>query len=288
MAASEDLTAPHAPRGDLRIPAQAFTDELTVRSYEAGRDGVVRPGVILRYLEHLATRASSALGFDNRWYRDRNGAWVVREMSLLIGEAPGIDDELRLFTWVADFRRVQATRDYLIVRADTGRLVARASARWAYIDRVRLLPARIPDSLTERMGPWGHAMRPRQPAPPLDSAPLAAQTRLVAREYEADTQQHINNCVYLDWFDEAARQAGATGALTGEPLRLRPRFYRLEYIRPAQPGDTLSVATTTPLRAGSRGIGFWQTISPAGEATSGVAGDIIARAWTESLMARRV
>lgn len=287
MAASEDLAASHAPRGDLRIPAQAFSDELTVRSYEVGRAGVVRPGVILRYLEHLATRASGALGFDNRWYRDRNGAWVVREMSLLIGDAPGIDDELRLFTWVADFRRVQATRDYLIVRADSGRLVARASARWAYIDRMRLLPARIPDTITARMGPWGHAMRPRQPAPPLDGAPLAAETRLAAREYEADTQQHVNNCVYLDWFDEAAHLAAITGALTGEPLRLRPRFYRLEYIRSAQPGDTLTVATTAPLRAGSRGLGFWQTITLAGDTAAGAPGDIIARAWTESLIARR-
>ena len=283
MAASEDQTIPREPRGDQRIPAQAYSDALIVRSYEVGRDGAIRPGVVLRYLEHLATRASATLGFDNRWYNDHSGAWVVREMSLLIGDLPGIDDELRLFTWVADFRRVQAQRDYLIVRADTGRLVARASARWAYIDRVRLLPMRIPEVITARMGPWGHAMRPRQPAPREDDAPPVAKSRLIAREYEADTQQHVNNCVYLDWFDEAARQAASAGALTGEPLRLRPRFYRLEYIRPTQPGDALTVATAAPLRTGSRGLGFWQTITIDGDQSSAA----IARAWTASLIARR-
>jgi acyl-CoA thioesterase FadM len=57
---------------------------------------------------------------------------------------------------------------------------------------------------------------------------------------------------------------------------LRPRFSRLEYIRPAQPGDTLTIATTAPLRARSRSLGFWQTISsPDG---------LVARAWTESLI----
>ncbi len=260
---------------DLRVPSQAFTGGLTVRSYEVGRAGGVRPGTILRYLEHLATRASAALGFDNRWYRDHNSAWVVREMALLLGVAPTIDDELRLATWVSDFRRVQATREYLITCANSGRLVARASARWAYIDRTRLTPIRIPDAICEPMGPWGYPMRPRAVAPLPAAAPLASELRLTAREYEADSQQHINNCVYLDWFDEAAQHAAAAGALTDQPVRLRPRFYHLEYMRPAQPGDALSVAITAPLRQRSRSLAFWQTIS----AESG----LVARAWTEIL-----
>ncbi len=265
-------------RSDVRVPPQAYQNGLTVRSYEVGRDHTISPGIILRYLEHLATQASAALGFTNRWYRDHNGAWVVREMSLLLGDLPGIDDELRLFTWVADFRRVQATRDYLIARADTGRLVARASARWAYIDRMRLTPARIPDEITARMGPWGYAMRARQPEPLLSDAPIISEMRLTARDYEADTQQHINNCVYLDWFHEASAQTATQGALTGKPARLRPRFYHLEYIRATQPGDALTVATTAPLRERSRALGFWQTITT----PDGVA----ARAWTESLIVR--
>lgn len=200
-------------------------------------------------------------------------------MSLLIGDLPCIDDHLRLFTWVADFRHVQATRDYLITRADTGRLVARASARWAYIDRTRLQPLRIPTDITARMGPWGHAMRPRAAGAAPNDAPLAAEMRLTARDYEADSQQHVNNCVYLDWFEEAAHHAAATGALTGAPLRLRPRFYHLEYIRPTQPGAALTVATTAPLRERSRSLGYWQTIT--------AADGLMARAWTESLIAER-
>ena len=265
-------------RVDRRVPPQAYQSGLTVRSYEVGREHAISPGIVLRYLEHLATQASAALGFTNSWYRERNGAWVVREMSLLLGDLPGIDEKLRLFTWVADFRRVQATRDYLIARADTGRLVARASARWAYIDRARLTPARIPDEITSRMGPWGYAMRTRQPEPMLSDAAITSEMRLTARDYEADTQQHINNCVYLDWFHEAATQTAAQGALTGAPTRLRPRFYHLEYIRATQPGDGLTIATTAPLRARSRALGFWQTITTA----DGVA----ARAWTESLISR--
>lgn len=274
------------PRDNLAIPAQAYHETLTTRSYEVGRDGTARPGVILRYLEHLATRASAALGFSNRWYHDQNSAWVVREMSLLLGALPGIDDELRLATWVSDFKRVQAMREYLITDATSGRLVARAAGRWAYIDRTRLLPARIPDEITTRIGPWGYGMRSRTPAPHALEAPTAAEMRLIARGYEADTQQHVNNCVYLDWFDEAAERAATAGALTGVSERLRPRFYRLEYIQQTQPGDALRVLTATPQRAGSRGLGFWQTLTTAAAEDPG-AGSVLARVWTESLRARR-
>ena len=210
LSVARDYAQAPGPRGARRFPPEAWADALTVRSYEAGRDGSVRPGVILRYLESLATRASAGLGYDNRWYRDNRGAWVVREMSLLLGARAGIDDDLRLFTWISEFRRVQATREYLITRADTGRIVARAQARWAYIDRVTGQLTRIPNDLTARMGPWGHGMRPRRPAQAGDGLTPAASLPLVAREYEADTQGHVNNCVYLDWFDEAASQAMAT------------------------------------------------------------------------------
>lgn len=258
------------------VPPEAWADTLTVRSYEVGRDGAVRPGVILRYLENLATRASAGLGFDNRWYRERNAAWVVREMALLLGAQAAIDDELRLYTWVSEFRRVQATRDYLIVRGDSGRVVARAQARWAYIDRATGQLARIPEALVSRMGPWGYAMRPRRrPHPPAlspDGRGRSGRLDLVAREYEADTQGHINNCVYLDWLDEAARQT--------LPQPARPRYVWLEYLRSALPGDALTIQTA-PLVSRSRGRGLWQWMAPT---AAGANTPPIVRAWSEWLL----
>lgn len=275
LSAPSTLSSTTPIRGDLRYPPEAWQDTQSVRSYEVGRDGAVRPAEIQRYLENLATRASAGLGFDNRWYREHGVAWVVREMSLLLGAHTAIDDELRLATWVSEFRRVQATRDYLITRADSGRLVARAQARWAFIDRETGRLARIPDEITARMGPWGYGMRPRSAREASDGLESIASMSLIAREYEADTQGHINNCVYLDWFHEAALQALAPGAY--DPANPpRARFFWLEYIRPTLPGETLTIQTAIA-RERSRGRALWQWLAPAaGEAP-------VARAWSEWL-----
>ena len=79
-------------------------------------------------------------------------------MRLLLWDTPALADEAHLATWLSGYRRVQATREYCIWREPEQRLVARAQGRWAYVDRERGLPTRIPDDLIERFGVAGHAM----------------------------------------------------------------------------------------------------------------------------------
>src|SRR5262249_55192442 len=202
------------------IPPRAFTQRLRVRSYEVGRDGRARLSTILRYCEQIATEASAFAGFDPAWYLRQGTAWVVREMNLLLGALPTVGDELLLATWVADFKRVQSRRDYALWYADSSRLIARAEARWAYVDRVRGLPLRISQEIITALAPLGHLMHTRAPAmlaPP--DGPSHALT-LTARDYEADSQQHINNCVYADWLGEGlARSLRARGVELASTLR---------------------------------------------------------------------
>jgi len=65
---------------------------------------------------------------------------------------------------------------------------------------------------------------------------------IVAREYEADVHQHINNCVYGDWLYEGfhATLRAADQSVT----RIRPRYLTLEYLRQARPGDQVRIVTS--------------------------------------------
>lgn len=244
-------------------PAGAFVQSGTVRSYEVNRTGHINLGIVLRYLESLATEASASLGFDFRWYEEHNVAWVVREMNLVLGVLPGIGDELRLATWVSDFKRVQAQREYVVWLPHSERQVARASARWAYIDRVRRVPQRLHDELLGTFGVLGNALRPRAlPMMEEQTEVLAREElRLTARHYEADSQQHINNCVYADWLGESLHLALAS-AHDATGLVMRPRSYRIEYVRPAQPGEDICVITMVT-RRGARALSVHQEIANA-------------------------
>ena len=240
----------------LMIPDSAFTDRLRVRSYEVGQSGTIGLGTALRYCEALATDASASVGFDRSWYEAHHAAWVVREMTILLGALPRIGAELGLATWVAQFRRVQAQREYAIWQTATGRMVARASARWAYCDADRGQLIRIPDAILETMQSPGVSM-PEYRYHRFHRSEVgtngSATTLLQARAYETDTQQHVNNCVYADWLTEAFTQAAKAPADTWPAVAWRPRFYRIEYIRAVVAGDALRIETETA-PYGSRGI----------------------------------
>src|SRR5215469_7975324 len=234
----------------LTIPEEAFRDRLRVRSYEVGRSGTIGLGTTLRYCEALATDASAALGFDRSWYEAHNTAWVVREMNIQLGSLPRIGAELRLATWVSEFRRVQAQREYAIWQETSGQMVARASARWAYCDALRGQPIRIADAILQRMQPLGNMLSVRRYTAPSATSSLSAAEApsadtsseffLKAREYETDTQQHINNCVYGDWLVEAlAVTSSSVDHDEVSPVLRRPRFYTIEYIRAVVAGDSL-------------------------------------------------
>ncbi len=231
----------HAPLG-------AFQQTYSVRSYEVGRTGHIGLGMVLRYFESLATEASASAGFDFRWYEDHGAAWVVREMNVMLGVLPAIGEELRLATWISDFRRVQAQREYVIRAPHRDRLVARATARWGYIDRLRGAPRRIHDELSSGIATLGHAM-PSRRAPFVDDkgdASLTSELILTARETEADSQQHINNCIYADWLSEGLHHALKRHS-ESPPCAARPRQHSIEYMRPAMPGDTVRVSTSVSL-----------------------------------------
>lgn len=250
-------------KGMSYAPAGAFVESSSARSYEVNRTGHIGVGVVLRYLESLATEASASLGFDFRWYEEHGAAWVVREMNLLLGVLPGIGDELRLATWVSDFKRVQAQREYAIWRPQSDRLVALASARWAYIDRVRGQPQRLHDEMLGAFSALGNSMRPRALPMVDEQSDLLARGELLltARDYEADSQQHINNCVYADWLSEGLDLALGP-AREGIKLVTRPRFYRIEYVRSALPGDDIRVTTLVSHR-GARALTVHQEIASA-------------------------
>jgi acyl-CoA thioesterase FadM len=228
----------------MRAPEDAFVEQLRVRSYEVGRDGTIGFGTLLRYLELVATDHSASLGYDFRWYELHGTAWFVRTMDLWLGAQPSMDDRLRVATWVAGFRRVQARREYAITRADTGALVVRASARWGYVDRMTGRPRAIEDELLAEF-----AVHPGHVLPPgvsdtLISAVASGAVSLTARTYEADTQGHINNSVYGDWLMEALRALGRESPAAPALRAAVPRRVRLDYVRPVQAGDGVRIVTT--------------------------------------------
>jgi acyl-CoA thioesterase FadM len=185
-------------------------------------------------------------------------------MDVWLGTLPGMNEELRLATWVADFRRVQARREYAVTRAAGGALVARASGRWGYVDRLTGHPRRLEDELASAFAVYpAEGLAPSAAAAPVPPVASASMT-LAARSYEADTQGHVNNTVYADWLVEGLRRLARERPDLPALRATVPRRYLIEYVRPVRVGDTVTVATGV-LPLGSRRLAVEQSVTRAAD-----------------------
>ena len=216
--------------------------EYRVRFDEATPRGLLRGSALLGYVQDVAWRHSEALGFARDWYRKRGVAWLVRavEARLLAPIADG--ETLTVTTRLTGYRKVMARRE-TEVAGPAGDLRALVLIDWAMTDGrapVRI-PAEFERAPIDGPGPFAPIRVDLPPSPP-DATALRFSPRL----RELDPMNHANNSVYLDWLDEAVAAAGAAG---DEATAAIPRRYRMEYLRPAEPGSAL-VSTAWPVGPG--------------------------------------
>lgn len=217
--------------------ALAHEASYRVRFDEAGPSGLVRTSGLLRYAQDVAWLHSAVRGFDREWYGERQLTWLVRCAELEVLQPIPLGATIVSKTAVVGHRRVWARRRGEFRLAD-GTLGGWVHTDWVMIDGRGAL-TRIPPifaetfRIPEASGQIGRV--------PLGSTPPDAATREFAvRPHELDPMDHVNNAVYLDWFEEAI--VGASGSEAAAALSAIPRRYRLEYAAAADAGAALSDA----------------------------------------------
>jgi len=250
-----------------------YTTRFRVRHYELSPTGHVHHDVYQQYLHQLSFEASADAGYGLKRYAELGTMWFIRTIIVEYGRPVGFDDEIEARTWVSDFRRFRSHREYVLTHVPSGDMVLRGRADWVYLDVHTLWPKRLTPDILAQFNPTGQtAVEPVSRADEPDAYTEAIVTSIPwsVRWREADAAGHVNNAVYTGWFEEAVRQA--LGDLTPGPSPTRrgespPSLpgkgagglgcapitrHEIEYLRPAQPGDVLTVTARPRSRVGDR------------------------------------
>jgi acyl-CoA thioesterase FadM len=219
------------------MSAPRTTVEFRVRSYEVRSDKRVGNASFLNWFQEAAFANSIELGFPPERYEQMGIGWVMRETELEVLERPRFDEVVYVTTWIADFRRVQANREYEARRED-GTLLARCDTKWAMLDRETLRPTRIPDVMLQVFQPAQDFVLEPQAWPTVEGETFVGEHHVSV--YEEDEMAHVNNANYLKWIEENARRAMEAA---GRPA---PTFHRhlLEYRLPAFKGEVVTTHST--------------------------------------------
>lgn len=125
-------------------PPGAYTLRREVEWRDLDAAGHVNNANYMAYCEDAGVHVAAAFGWTIRRMIEAGFGIVARHYRLEYKQPAMLGDTLEILTYIGEFGRTSAVRHYVITRASDGALLARAQARWVWVDLRTGRPIRIP------------------------------------------------------------------------------------------------------------------------------------------------
>lgn len=162
---------------------------------------ITLPGII-NYFQDCSTFQSESLDFGVDYFAEHKRAWILSYWQVVVERYPKLGEEIEVATWATGFKGMIGDRNFCMKDKD-GNCVAYANSLWVYMDMAKGRPTRPSAQEIEAYGtddalPMEY--EPRKITLPEETEELAA---FPVRRYHIDTNEHVNNCQYVQMAAEA-------------------------------------------------------------------------------------
>ena len=197
-----------------------------VRYSEIDHRGTMTLPALINYFQDASTFQSEAIGLGmDRLKHDRK-AWVLSYWQVIVERYPQMCEKITTGTFATEFKGLYGNRNFYM-KDGSGELIARANSIWAFMDLEKGRPVR---PAAEHIDPYGTCepldmpYEERKIALPEQSE---AGEPFPVRKYHIDTNEHVNNCQYVQM------------ALEMVPGDIQVRQLRVDYKKSAVLGDMI-------------------------------------------------
>lgn len=187
------------------IRNNAYTFESRVRFSEVDHTKQITLPGIINYFQDCSTFQSESFGLGVDYFADHKRAWILSSWQVVIERYPGLGESIRVSTWATDFKGLFGDRNFCMKDED-GQNIAYANSLWVYMDMekgrpVRPMPHEIEAYGTSEALDMEYA--PRKITLPKETEEKPA---FPVRKYHIDTNEHVNNCQYVQMALEALEE----------------------------------------------------------------------------------
>ena len=208
-----------------------YTFESRVRFSEIDDTKRLTLPALVNYFQDCSTFQSEDIGLGIDVLKARGKVWILSSWQIVVNRYPEMGERIQVSTWATGFEGLYGTRNFQIKDAQ-GEVAAYANSIWVFMDMEKGRPVRPPQEDTE-------AYRPEPPmdvefAPRKIRMPQEAEDRehFPVRRYHIDTNEHVNNCQYIQMAVEVMPECARSGQI------------RVEYKKSAVFGDEIYPKTT--------------------------------------------
>ncbi len=178
---------------------KVFAENVKIRYSEMDFDLVLKPAVLLHFLQDLASDNAENLGFGYSFIIKKNLAWFLLKYRMEFEDYPEKIYDLRLTTEPRGYNKLFAFRNFNLY--DGGRLLGRATSAWALVDIISKSMVSVGDALENNPGMPQYVKREDdlifEKIKPLGKVDFEKIFEI--RFDDIDVNRHVNNANYVVW-----------------------------------------------------------------------------------------
>ena len=186
---------------------------------------ITLPGII-NYFQDCSTFQSEDIGYGVERFQTEGKAWVLSYWQVVVERYPKIGERVKVSTWATSFKGILAERNFRMVD-ESGQAVAYANSVWTFMDKQKGRPVKPEQDEIDAYGmeaPLEMRYEPRKIRLP---EKMTDGETFKVRKYHIDTNEHVNNCQYVQM------------ALEVLPEEIQVHKLRVDYKKSAVLGDRI-------------------------------------------------
>ena len=178
---------------------RVFTENVKIRYSEMDFDLVLKPAVLLHFLQDMASDNAESLGFGYSYIIKKNLAWFLLKYRMEFEDYPQRVYDLKLVTEPRGYNKLFAFRNFVLY--DGEKLLGRVSSSWALVDINSKSIVPVGDALENNPGMPPYVKREEdlvfEKIKPLER--VDAEKIFEIRFDDIDVNNHVNNANYIVW-----------------------------------------------------------------------------------------
>ena len=206
--------------------AGRYEFECRVRYSEIDHRGTMTLPALINYFQDCSTFQSEAIGLGMDRLKHDKKAWVLSYWQIIVERYPRLCEKITVGTFATEFKGLYGNRNFYM-KDEAGKQIACANSIWVFMDLEKGRPVRPSAEHIEPYGtcePLDMPYEDRKIALPEQSE---AGEPFPVRKYHIDTNEHVNNCQYVQM------------ALEMVPGDIQVQQARVDYKKSAVLGDMI-------------------------------------------------
>lgn len=203
-----------------------YTINQRIRYSEIDHNGTITLPGIINYFQDCSTFQSEDIGLGAENLKKRKKAWILSYWQVIVDRYPKLGEQVTVGTFATSFKGLFGDRNFVMKDAE-GNQVACANSIWVFMDMEKGRPVRPEPEDIEAYGIAEPLEMPYEGRKILLPEKMEDREEFPVRKYHIDTNEHVNNCQYVQM------------AMEMLPKEMKIHQLRVDYKKSAVLGDII-------------------------------------------------